>query len=875
MSWLPRLGRRLRTLFRLSSVESSMAREMRAHIELDIQDRMSRGASADEARAAVIREFGSVEALKEHGRDARGTRALEDFVRDLAYAGRMFASHRAFSASAVLTFALGIGAATAIFSVVYGVLLRPLPYADPGGLVALWEHYVPRGMDRNVTSVDNFEAWRSRSTMFERMAALVPAPVTVPSPDGPERVVGAEVSPGYFEMLGVQPMLGRAFTEEEAAGPGVVVLSEAFWRTHLGADPGVIGRRIDIGGRPHTAGASHEIVGVMPADFEPPAFGWLGSQELWVPFVPSAENRAYGRYLLVVARLRADASIDSARDELAAIAAGLEQEGRLSDGWTTAVVPLAEQITGDTRTAFLYILAAVGLLLALAITNVCILLLARTRRRMPELGLRRALGATDARLRRQILTECLLLGASGCAVGLMAAFPMVTVLVSLLPPDVPRVTSIRVDTAVLTVSILASLIASLSAGIIAARLGRRAPSLLLREGTGRTTFRAGGRLLIVAEVAIGLMVAVLAGLTIRSFAGLRAVDVGFETEGVVTARVSLGTEYETPESQRAFFDDLLGRLRAQPGVRHAGIVSGKPFGGRGPVTGLRDPGASAAPSELVADGRWADAGFFRALGIPVLRGATFDAADRPGGPVRVVINASMARAVWPNENPVGRTAAIDLFGGLSATVIGVVGDTHLADARTPPRPGFYLASGRFGGPTYDLVVRSDAHPAVVIAGMRAALAEMDPSLPLHRIETLEHAVQSTLSRDRFTALLLSGFAAMALLLASVGIYGILASDVATRRKEIGIRLALGARSGEVVREILARALTSAAAGLALGGAAAALLARSMQGILYGVGATDAWSFAMAAGALLAVTLAATWIPAAHAARVPARELFLG
>ena len=867
MIWIARLARRLRVLVRLDSIEASMDREMRDHIELETAERMRAGQTPAQARASALRDFGGVEALKEAGRDARGTRIVEDFARDIRYASRALVQHRAFAVSVILTFALGVGAAAAIFSVVYGVLLRPLPYAEPHRLVALWEHYTPRGMDRNVTAVATFEAWRERATAFEEMAALVPAPVTVPGGDGPERIAGAEVSPGYFEMLGVQPLLGREFTEADARGAGVVMLSEGFWRTRLGADPQVIGRRIDIGGRPHTDGDAHEIVGVMPAGFEPPAFGWLGRQDLWVPFVPTDENRSYGRYLQVIARLRTDASIDSARSELAAVAAGLRAEGRISEGWTTAIVPLAEQISGNVRTVFAYILASAGLLLALAVTNVTVLILARTRRRLPEIGLRRSLGATDARLRRQSLAECLLLAGAGAAVGLLAAYPLVDVLVSLLPPEIPRVTSIRLDFTVLAGAVGVSAAAALLVGLVAARQGQYAPTTLLREGTARGSVAGHGRLIIVAEVAIGLMVAVLAALTIRSFTGLQSVEVGFDGTRVVAARVALGTEYGTPAAQHAFFAAFLDRVRQQPAVNEAGIVSGRPFGGSGPVTDLWDPTRSATPPDVIADARWADEGFFRALRIPLLAGSLFDDSDHHTGPVRVVINEAMARAIWSGSDPVGRTANISLFGGITATVIGVVGDIDLADVRTPARPGFFLAPGRFGGPTYDVVVRSDASPAVVIAGLRSALRSLDPALPLHRIETVNSAVAGALARDRFTATLLSAFATLALLLASVGIYGVFAGDVAVRRKEIGIRMALGAPSRGVLMSLLSRALSSALIGIAIGGVAAVGLARSMESLLFGVAATDAWSFAVGAASLLLVTLAATLIPAVQAARV--------
>ena len=867
MTWIHRIARRLRALTRLESLESSMDREMRAHIEFETAARIAGGASPDDARAAALRDFGPIEALKEHGRDARGTRVVEDFFRDLRHAARVLMRHRAFAASAILTFALGIGAATAIFSVVYGVLLRPLPYADPDRLVALWEHNLPRGRDRNVVSVTNFEAWRERARAFEGMAALVPAPVTLPSPDGPERIMGAEVSPGYFRLLGVQPMLGRDFSEDEGAAAGVVILSEGYWRTRMGSDPAVVGKLLQIDGRPHTDGRPHEVIGVMPAGFEPPAFGWLGRQDLWVPFIPGPENRWYGRYLLVVARTRQGVSVEAARAELIGIAANLETEDPKNEGWSANAVPLAGEITGDVREAFIYILGTVALLLVLAITNVSTLLAAHTRRRLHELGLRRALGATDARLHRQILTECLLLGAAGCTAGIAAAYPLVAVLVALIPPEVPRVAGIRLDTTVLAASLAVSIVASIVIGAVAARRARHSPSLLLREGSSRVSAHASGRALVIAEVALGLVVAVFAGLVIRSFVSLRAVDLGFESGGVTVGRVAIGTEYDSPAAQVAFFDGLLERVRRQPGVEYAGLMSGTPIRGGGPATTVRDVRAVTAPDDVVADGRWADAEAFRALRIPLVAGALFDGTDRLDGPVRIVINQAMARALWPDADPIGQVAGIDLFGGLEGTVIGVVEDVHLAGARTTPRPAFFLAPGRFASEAYDIIVRSTAQPGVVIGGMRAALRDLDPKTPLHRVDTLDGIVAGALARDRFTATLLSAFAALALVLASVGIYGVFAGDVAARKKDIGIRMALGARARSVLLEILGRAMGSALIGIVIGAAAAALLARSMQSLLFGIAATDLWSFAAAAASLLAVTLIATLIPAAHAARV--------
>jgi putative ABC transport system permease protein len=848
-----------------------MAREMRQHIELETADRVRQGMSPDQAHASALRDFGAIERFKEDGRDSRGTRAVEDLLRDIRHAARMLRRKSAYTATAVLTFALGIGAATAIFSVVYGVLLRPLPYRAPAQLVAVWEHNIARGEARNVVSMPNFEIWRERARSFTGMAAIVPAPVTLPGVDGPERVSGAEVTPGYFEMLGVRPALGRDFTmADAAAGGAVVILSDGYWRTRLGGDAGVLNRTLRVAGEPYT------IVGVMPAGFEPPAFGWLGAQSLWMPLVATPQKHAWGRFLLVVGRLRPDVTLEGARDEMIAIARQLEMEGPSNKGWSAVVVPLSEQIAGHVRTSFLYILAAVVMVLALAVTNVGTLTLTETRRKVHELGVRRAIGASDRRIFRQIVTECLLLGLLGCAAGVAAAFPAMHFLVSLLPPDIPRQTSIRIDGTVLAVTAAVAFIAALGFGVLAASCARSAPSTLLREGSEqRGSARSSGRTLVVAEVALGLVVTVLAGLTTRSLIGLRRVDLGFNPTHVVVGRVAIGARYGTPDARRAFFDELLDRLRAQ-GFADVGIVSARPLGGVGPATTVR-PGAGdgSFATEATADARWADAGFFTTLQVHVLEGKVFDSTDGPSGPVRAVINQSMARALWPGERPVGRRVEVTLQGGLTATVAGVIQDLCLLDPRTPPRPAFYLSARRFDGEIFDVVARSDRPSAASVTAIRQTLSRLDPTVPLSRVETMEALAASTLATDRFTALLLSSFAGLGLALAGVGIYGVFAGEVSERKRDMAIRMALGAARPAMLAMVLSRALSTAALGIVAGVAIAVFAAQSMRSILFGIATTDLVSFVLPAVVLLVVALVATLIPAIQASRISPLAILRG
>ena len=864
MSWAGRWGRRwerrLRLLLHREDAERTLDDEMRHHIECETAERIQQGMTPEEARRSALVDFGGVERFKEQVRDARGTRPAEDFGRDLRYALRVLRRNPGFTAATVLTFALGIGASTAIFSVVYGVLLRPLPYAEPERLVVLWEHDLKRGRDRNVVALRNFEAWRERSRSFEGMAALLPAPVTLASPSGPERVSGAEVSPGYFQLLGVRPALGREPEDPEAPA---VLLSDGFWKRRFNGDPSVLGRTLSISGKPHA------IVGVMPAGFDPPRFGWLAEQELWLPFAHTEEKRAWGRSLLVVARLKPGVELERARGEMVSIASRLEREIEGNEGWSTNVIGLAEQITGDVRTSFLVILGAVGLLLAMTVTNVATLLLALLRRRRHELEVRRAIGATDRRLFRQLFTQSGLIGAIGSAAGLLAAVPGVHLLTLLLPPEVPRSSSIRLDGTVLLVMTAAAVITTVLVGAVAAVRGKSgggAPPVISEGAQGRMSSRQSNRALVTAEIALALVLTVLAGLMVRSFAGLRAVDLGFRPEGVATARVAVPLDrYGTPESQRAFFDALVNRVRAIPGVRSAGLVSARPLGGFGPATSVRDPRRPVLPDEekIVADIRFADPAFFRTLEIPVVAGSLFGESEPP----QVVINETLARTFWPSENPIGRRILINLNDGIEAEIVGVAGDVHLVNPRTPPRGTAYLSTSQFPGEVRDLVVRTGGDPVSVVPALRSALAELDRGLPLYEAATLEHLVDESLARDRFTTSLLGGFALLSLLLAGVGVYGVFAGDVTRRRKEIGIRLALGSRRSGVILLILREALARALVGVGIGALAALVLSRSMTSLLFGIGAADPLSYLAVAVLLIGLAAVATLIPAIQAARV--------
>jgi len=866
VEWTRRWLRRLRLLLRRGAVERSMAEEMRDHIERETADLVGRGLSPEEARRRALVNFGGVERFKEDGRDARGGRPVEDLLMDLRYAARVMRRNPAFAAAAILTFALGVGAATAIFSVVHGVLLRPLPYADPDRLVALWERNIPRNRDHNVVAVDTFEAWRDRSGAFTGMAALVPRSVTLMGGAAPERVSGAEVSPGYFSLLGVAPLHGRDFTADDAAGApaALVILSHGFWQRRLAADPAVVGQTLPIAGEPHT------IVGVMPAGFDPPRFGWLGSQELWFPFTVTPQNRAWGRFLLVVARLKADASVARARAELGTLARQRATEAPGQKDWTAAVVPLADQISGGVRVALLVLLGAVGLLLLIAITNVAMLTLSLMGRRRHELAIRRSLGATDARLFRQLFIQSAALGVAGSAAGILAAVPLLRVLVFWLPPDVPRASSIALDAPVLLMTTTLALASTLLFGIVTARRGWRGAreDSGLREGaSGRASTRSGGGAVVVTEIALGVALCVMALLMARSVIELRRVDLGFTPEGVIAGRVALpGARYPSSASQVAFFDALLERVRALPGVESAGLISTRPLGGLGPATSVSDPHEPLSPDvpKPVADIRFADPALFRTLRVALARGRLFDDRAHPDARPQVVISETMAATLWPGTDPIGRPVEIGLSGGITADVVGVVSDVHLLDPRTPPRSAAYLQASRFPADARDLIVRVDGDADAVVRALRTVLAELDPHLPLFQVAPLSRLADTALAGDRFTALMLGAFAAMALALAGVGIVGVFSGEIARRRKELGIRLALGATVARLVALVMAQALRRAAAGVAVGAVVAFALSRSMRSLLFGVEPYDPVTFGTIALLFFAIAAAATLLPTLRA-----------
>lgn len=869
MQWIRRVSRRLTQWLHRERVEAAMDAEMRDHLEREIAERIAHGTSRDEATRLALRDFGGLERCKEDARDIVGLRLLDDAGRDFQYAIRLLRRNPGFTLGVVLTFALGIGCTSAIFTLVDGILLRPLPYPRPGELVALWERNVPRATDRNVVSVSLFERWRDRTRSFTGIAAMTPAPRTLQGTPA-ERIAAAQVSPTFFRILGVHPALGRDFTnaDELDEGAAVTILSDAFWRTRFGADRSVIGRSIVMDG------TSYTIVGVMPPSFDPPRFGWMTEHPLWIPFAATPGNRKWGRFLHVVARLRPGASIDVARAELAALSERRAREDPGEAGWSTTIVPLAEQITGDVRRPLLTLFGAVALLLMMSIVNVASLVTTFTRRRQHELALRRAIGASRTRLLRQQLALSAALGVGATTVGVGVAFAAARGLVALMPPDVPRVAGARVDGSVLAFTIVVASITTIVIGVVSAFLGIPRGTTSIDLATTRVTARLRGARLVSAEIAIGLVLCLLATLMIRSYVNLGSVDLGFQPSHVAVARVSLpSARYHTDTESRQFFDALRRQAQGIPGVTAVSVATTSPLSCCAPATNVSDALRATDPRapSPVTDVRFVDGDFFSALRIRPLAGGVFPPNEPGDGPVRVVVSRSLAQTLWGASDPIGRKISIGLFGTTTGVVIGVVDDIHRGDARTPPRPAAYLATNRFPNSERDVIVRGSGDPNMLIAALRDVLHSLDATIPLYRATTLETTVRETLAEDRLVTALLSAFALLALALAAVGVHGILSADVIRRRKEIGIRFALGARRRTVYAFVFGRAMPAAVQGIVVGLVAALLVSRALAALVFGVGTSDPLSIAIVIGVLAIVAVLATWLPAFFASRVSPLE----
>ena len=792
---------------------------------------------------------------------------IDTLLQDLRYAARTLAKSSGFTAVVVLTLALGIGANTAIFSVVNGVLLTPLPYQDPSRLVVVWES---KGTsNHNVVNPANYMDWHDRATSFSGLALMSWAGLTFTG-DEAERVQGRAVTPDFFGVLGAAPLLGRTFRAEESRPhvPRVIVLSEALWRRRFGADRAIVGRAVPV------AGGTARVVGVMPASFRPMPYG---QEEYWEPMPLDWSNRARnGRYAMVVGRLRDGVTIERAQTEMSRIARQLESDAPDFDtGWGATVVPLMEQVVGGAQRTILVVLGAVSLVLLIACANVANLMLARASSRERELAIRAALGASRWRLVRQALVESVILALAGGAAGALLASWGVHLLVRAAPPDVPRIADIRLDLTVLAVTGLVSMAAGVLFGLPAA-LSRSGTAIQgLHAATTRTTAGVpAARLrgaLVIAQVSLAIVLLVGAGLLVRSLQRLIAVDPGFDPANISALTITL-PDATYPDSLRrvAFYERLLERVRTMPGVQSAGIISWLPMTPGNAATSLTvvgrpEPAPGQKPTAAI---RIVDPGYFDAMRIPLRRGRSLAPSDRLGSVPVAVISEAMVRKLWPGEDPIGQHVKVDWWHEkVSVEIVGVVGDSRHdgLDAEFQPTLFYPFAQESQGG--MSLVLRSTLPPATLTRMVRAAVSEMDKGLPVADAVTMYHHISEMMADRRYPAFVLGLFAALALTLAAVGIYGVLSYTVGQRTREIGVRLALGARPADVLRTVLGGGLRLTLSGVALGGMAAGLAAGALGKLLYGVHPLDPVTFAGVPLVLVGVALLAMAAPARRAARV--------
>ena len=793
-------------------------------------------------------------------------RLEDEMFQDLRFGWRMLRSQPAFSLAAICALALGIGATTLIFSVVNAVLLRPLPYHDGDRLVRIEERH-QHGTPSNV-SYANFRDLGEQTVALEQIAASRFWTANLTGDGEPERVNSALVSASFFHALGVAPLAGRTFLREEDQpnGAPVVVLSHRLWQRRYGGDPQIIGKTIRV------SDVERTVIGVMPPSFQFPT-----NTELWTPLVadgPLRDNRR-SHLLAVIARLKRGATLEQARADLAVAAARIEHAYPGVDPHLgLGALPLQERMVSGMRQALWALLAAVGCLLLIACANVANLLLARAAAREKEMALRAALGAGRLRLLRQLLTESMLLAALGGAVGWLIAHWGAKLIATLDPFALPRINEVTVDGRVLGFALLATLVTGLLFGIAPAlQLPQRTLHSALKEGGRSTTGAQRRRLrhaLVVAEVALALIVLVGAGLLFNSFWRLLRVEHGFDPQNVITFNLFLSpTRYAEGAQQTNFLQQVLERVNTVPGVRAAGMTSTVPLTG-GPATDFDIVGRPpfAAGQEPSADIRIVDPQYFRAMSIPLRAGRFFAASDTATAPRVMIVNETLARRFFPDENPLGRRITMKDWGPpLTGEIVGVVGDVRENRLDAAPLPEIYWPYPQFPSLFNTLMVKAEQDPLQLVAAVKAQIWAVDREQPIARIATMDEVVAASVAARRFNLWLFGAFAVCALLLAAIGIYGVISYGVAQRTHEIGVRMALGARRGDVLRLIVGQGLTLTGTGIALGWLAALVLTRWLKTLLFEVSATDTLTFAVIALLLVFVSLLACFLPARRAARV--------
>lgn len=865
-----RILRRIRHFFTLSSRDRELDEELAFHLRMESRKYMEAGLDEHEAASRAARTFGSVVRHREQTRDAHGVRAAEDFVHDIRVAVRSLFRQRAFAVVSILTLAIGIGGTSAVFGAVYGVLLAPLPYRDQAKVMTVWQTDTRRGT-RDEASAPNFVDWRERSRSFEYLALAEPFGLDYLGPDGPETLENAVVTRGFFDALGVTPILGRNFADEEfeSGRNQVVIISESVWRTRFGGDSSIIGRKIVLDNAPLT------VVGVVSSDVEIP---W--ESVTWTPKVfRESELKARGAsYFAVFGRLREGVTVEAAQREMDTIAADLSRAYPATNATSgVAVVPIADSMLGSSRKGLYIMMGAMGFVLLIACVNVASLQMAQGVRRRRELATRATLGAGAWRIARQLFAESLVLAAMGGALGLVVAQVCLAGIRALAPANMPRVEDIQLSPSVLGFTAAVTLLAAFIFGVAPALRARKlqlaeAIASNGRTGTGTRSRRRSQHALVVGEVALALVLLVGAGLLVRSFRSLVTVERGFQPDNVLVVTVQAWSHYQTPAQRVAFAREAIDRFRALPGVEEAAMTSALPLSA--PIGAERSPIAVEGWPQQ-ADGQPRSArvsavtpGYFDVLRIPLRAGRPFTEMDRDSLSGAVLINEAFARMYWPNESPLGKRVTFGFQGApLERHVVGVIADVRHEGLDRPPVPGLFVPHAQAPTGAMHFTIRTASSPKTIERAARAALASMNASMPVAAVTTLEDLFSMSVRDRKFHLSLLTAFSLTALLLSAIGIYGVLSQAIGERTQEIGIRVAVGASAMQVLLMVLRQGTLLAAAGIVIGLAGAFALTRLLSEMLYQVTPLDPASYAGALALLFGAAVVACWLPARRASKL--------